>query len=51
MVMDDDGLKISKIVINKGIYGWMRTFGEVEMVPIMESNLRPSHYECEPTPK
>lgn len=35
MVTDSDGLKIGKIVINQGIYGRIRTFGEVEMVPII----------------
>lgn len=35
MVTDNDGLKSGKIVINQGIYGWMRAFREVEMVPII----------------
>ncbi|MBZ7490361.1 hypothetical protein C6400_03240 [Klebsiella michiganensis] len=35
IVTDNDGLKISKIFINHGFYGWVRTFGEVEMVPII----------------
>ena len=35
MVADDDGLKRGKIVINHGVYGRIRTFGEVEMVPII----------------
>ncbi len=35
MVTENDGLKSSKIVINQGTYGWIRTFGEVEMVPII----------------
>ena len=35
MVADDDGLKNGKIVISQGIYGRIRTFGEVEMVPII----------------
>ncbi len=35
MVTDDDGLKSSKVFINQGIYGRIRTFEEVEMVPII----------------
>lgn len=35
MITDSDGQKGDKIVINQGIYGLMRTFGEVEMVPII----------------
>lgn len=35
MAADDDGLKSVKTVINQGIYGLIRTFGEVEMVPII----------------
>ncbi len=35
MVTDTDGLEGNKIVINQGIYGCIRTFGEVKMVPII----------------
>jgi hypothetical protein len=35
MVTDDEGLKSNKIVINQGVYGLIRTIGEVEMVPII----------------
>lgn len=35
MVTDNDGLKDNKVVINQSIYGLIRTFGEVEMVPII----------------
>lgn len=35
MVTDSDGRKSSKVFINQVIYGLTRTFGEVEMVPII----------------
>ncbi len=35
MVTDSYGLKINKIFINQSVYGLVRTFGEVEMVPII----------------
>lgn len=35
MVTDYDGIKIRKNVINQMIYGLIRMFEEVEMVPII----------------